>query len=132
MSQENVELVQRLYEAWNRDDYPDALALIDPEIEVEARLGALNDGTFRGHPGLFQLLEDFWRQFDDPIIDVKECIPAGEHVVTSVLCHGRGKGSGIEVEWWQWQVWTLRDGKAVRWQVFSSRREALKAAGLPE
>jgi ketosteroid isomerase-like protein len=132
MSQENVEIVQRLHAAWNRGGIQEALALIDPEIEVETKLGGLNDGSYRGHRGVFQVLEDFWSQFDDPGSDVRECNPAGEHVFTSVLFHGRGKRSGIEVEMWQWQVWTLRNGKAVRWQLFSNRDEALEAAGLSE
>ena len=36
MSAENVGIVRRLYEAWNRADYSTALELIDPEIKVEA------------------------------------------------------------------------------------------------
>ena len=132
MSRENVEIVRHLYAAWNRGDYPSALALIDPEIEVEGMAGGLNEGTYRGHAGLSKLLEDFWNQFDDRRSEVEECIPAGDNVFTSVLFHGRGRGSGIDVEMRQWQVWTLRDGKAVRWRYFAARQEALEAAGLKD
>jgi len=31
-----------------------------------------------------------------------------------------------------WQVWLLRDGKALRWEEYLDRAEALEAVGLPE
>jgi ketosteroid isomerase-like protein len=133
MSEENVEIVRGLYGAWNRGDYAAALALIDPEVDIEsARHGSLAKGTYRGHPGLYQLLEDFWNQFDDRRSTVEETAPAGDDVFVSVLFRGRGRGSGIEVEMRHWHVWTLRTGRIVRWRLFSTRREALEAAGLQE
>jgi ketosteroid isomerase-like protein len=131
VSQENVEIVRRLYATWNSEDRWAVLSLVDPEAEA-VLTGALNDGTYRGHAGVRQLLEEFWTQFEDQRTEVEECIDAGDAVFTSVVHRGRGKGSGVEVEWPQWQVFTLRDGKAVRWRLFSDRREALKAAGLAE
>jgi hypothetical protein len=52
----------------------------------------------------------------------------------AVRISGRGKRSGVEIEIDMplWQVWTLRDGKAVRWRIFRSKQEALEAAGLRE
>ena len=132
MSQENVDIVRRVYEAWNRRDYSRALGLIDSEIEVEAATGGLGDGTYRGRAGLYKALEGFWSEFDDTRVEVEEYVPAGDHVITSVLLHGRGKRGGTSVEWRQWQVWTLRDGKAVRWRLFGNRREAVDAVGLAE
>jgi ketosteroid isomerase-like protein len=127
---ENVEIIRRMFGAWHRGDRVAALAMIDPEIEIEARHESLHTGTYRGHAGMYELLEDFWAQFDDPHTEVKESIPSGDDVVVSLLHHGRGKSTGIEVEMWHWQVWTVRDGKAVRWCLFKTRQEALEAAGL--
>jgi ketosteroid isomerase-like protein len=45
---------------------------------------------------------------------------------------GRGSGSGVEVENRHGSVWTIRDGKAVRFEWFSEPDEALEAAGLRE
>jgi ketosteroid isomerase-like protein len=126
----NVEIVRNLYEAWNRGDTPSALALIDPEIEVEKTQGGFNEGTYRGHAGLSQVLQDFWDQFEFDRSEVKEYMDAKGDVLTAVIHHGRGKGSGIEVEMWHWNLWTLRDGKIVRLQLFLDRAEAMRAAGL--
>jgi ketosteroid isomerase-like protein len=35
MSQENVEFVRRMYDAWNRRDEEQLLALSDPEVDTE-------------------------------------------------------------------------------------------------
>ena len=45
---------------------------------------------------------------------------------------GRGKHSGVETSLELWGVWTVRGGRAVRWQGFTHRTEALEAAGLRE
>ena len=55
-----------------------------------------------------------------------------DHVVVPLRMHMRGKGSGAEVEAQTNNVWTLRDGKAVRIGVYNSRAEALEAASLPK
>ena len=49
-----------------------------------------------------------------------------------VTFRGRGKQSGIATSWDLWQLWTLRDGKAVRGQAFTDKSEALGAAGVRE
>jgi ketosteroid isomerase-like protein len=132
MSRENVEIVQRLYEAWNRSGGVPPLEFIDPRIEVEIPGGLVNGGTFRGHAGLTEVLEAFWDYFEEHRIEVEECIPAGDDVVVTVRYYGRGKTSGVAVDMRHWHVWTWCDGKAVRWRVRNTRGEALEAVGLRE
>ena len=45
MSQENVEIVQRFYRAWARNDLPGP---VDPEIEYVNPIRAVEPGTRRG------------------------------------------------------------------------------------
>jgi ketosteroid isomerase-like protein len=131
MSQENVELVQGMYEAWNRSGGVPQLELMDTEIEVDAP-GPGGRGIYRGHAGLSKVLENFWGYFEDHRIEVEECIPAGDDVVVTVHYYGRGKTSGVQVDMWHWHVWTLRDRKFVRWRVLDTRGDALEAVGLSE
>jgi ketosteroid isomerase-like protein len=137
MSQENVEIVRRLVEGGHEEvigqgDYSPLLESIDPEIEVEAVLGGDLDRIYRGLPDLAQMLEAFWGEFEDARTDIEECFPAGDHVVLGVRFYGRGKSSGVEIDWPAWHVWTLREGKAVHWRLVRTRREALEAVGLAE
>jgi ketosteroid isomerase-like protein len=134
MSPENVEIVRGLYDAWARGDESAFLELFDPEIEVEVVSTDTDTvdfaGTYRGHAGLRTMLAGFWDFFDDPRVEVDECIPVGDEVIVAVHFYARGKRSGAEVDMHAGQVWTLRDGKAVRWRLFASRRDALEAVGL--
>ncbi len=74
----------------------------------------------------------FWGEFDDPYIEVHELIDAGAQVFASVTFRGRGKQSGAETSWDLWAVWTVRDGRLVRFRGFTDRDAALEAAGLQE
>ena len=132
MSQENVEIVRRLIEAWDRGDLATALDSIDPDIEAVSALQMDNDGTYRGHAGLAEMLGAFWAEFESPRIEIEEAIPAGGDVVLGVRFSGRGKRSGLEVDMPAWHVWSLREGKAVRWWVLRTKQEALEAVGLRE
>jgi ketosteroid isomerase-like protein len=44
----------------------------------------------------------------------------------------RGRGSDVEVEGRESALWTLRDGKVVRYEWFHGPTEALEALGLSE
>ena len=53
MSQENLEVVRRLIETFNRRDFDAMLETGDPEIEVVTLVG----GTYRGHAGWRQIID---------------------------------------------------------------------------
>jgi uncharacterized protein len=124
-------MARRSYEAWNRGDLAGVVADFAPDCEYVAS-GAIPGvgGVFRGPEGFIQFIERFWGEFDDTRIDVHEFTEVGDQVLVSATQLGRGKRSGVEVRWDVWHLWTTHDGKAVRGQGFTSRDEALKAAGL--
>ena len=57
-------------------------------------------------------------------------IPNG--VIAVVRTSGRGKGSGMAIDQTLTHLWTLRDGKAIQFDGYSTKQEALEAAGLRE
>jgi uncharacterized protein len=132
MSKENVEIVRRAYENWNRGDYAAALESVAPEIEAEDNLGGVLDGTYEGIAGFQKYAVGFWGSFVDFHTEIEDFIAEGDEVVISAHHYGRGKGSGVRVEMHNWHVWTVRDGKIVRYRVFRTKPEALEAAGLLE
>jgi uncharacterized protein len=137
MSRENVELVRRVYEAYERGDFPAVFAAYDPEIEWNvgrvASAGLGFDPLYVGHDGV----RSFWRQWvsawETTSFEYEEFIDAGEQVVVLLSQRMRGRTSGIELEWNSYaQVWTVREGKLVRTEFFPTRAEALEAVGLRE
>jgi hypothetical protein len=131
MSQENVEIVRRAYEAFNRGDLEAVFADAASDFEYVAS-GAIPGvgGVYRGPEGFRRFVEGFWGEFDDAREEIHEFIDAGDHVLVSLTQRGRGKQSGVETRWNTWHVWTVRDGEVVRGQGFTSRDEALEAVGL--
>ncbi|MDQ3571709.1 MAG: nuclear transport factor 2 family protein [Actinomycetota bacterium] len=134
MPQENVEILRKAIEAFNEGDIEGPIAnLIAPEFEY-IPTGSVPgmERVYRGPEGWRQFLEFFWSEFDQPRIEIRGLVASDEHVVAAQTFRGRGKQSGVEASWDLWNVWTLRDGKAVRGQAFTTESEALEAAGLSE
>jgi ketosteroid isomerase-like protein len=136
MSQANMEIVKRVYEAVARRDSGSVLDLYDPEFVSDvSRLPeyALTGETIiRGHDELRSSWREWyevWESFED---ECEELIDAGEHVISVVTRRGRGRASGAEASTRVAGVWTIRNGRVVRTVWFQSVEEALDAAGLSE
>lgn len=131
MPPNNVDIVREAYDAVNLGDLDMAVSRIAPDMEYVAS-GAVPGatGVFMGPEGVKEFIAGLYEEFDEPRADVSELLDAGDQVVVSATARGRGKLSGVETTWDTWQLWTVRDGKLVRGQGFTSREEALAAAGL--
>jgi ketosteroid isomerase-like protein len=135
MSRENVEIVERIYEAVARRDRASVLALYDAEVEVDFSPDTLADhigGTaWTGHDGLRAFDRELREAFESFETTCEELIDAGEQVVTVSKYRGRGRRSGVEIDGpLQFLVWSIRAGKVTRVVWYSTRREALEAVGL--
>jgi ketosteroid isomerase-like protein len=133
MSQENVEIVRRALERWNRGgDLGWVADLTASEFEyVGAGVVGLS-GSFRGPEGFMGFVERFWEEFDEAHVEPQEFIETGNSVLAVFTFRGRGRQSGVEVNMEGFHLWTFRDGKIIRGQGFLDREEALEAAGLRE
>ena len=137
MSEENVEIVRRVYEAVARGDTAAVLAAYDPEVEWEFSgspvRNMLKQVVYRGHDGIRSFIreryEEAWETSEDHL---DELIDAGEQVISVITTQGRGLASGAEVGLTHAGVWTIREGKIVRVAWVGSRDEALEAAGMSE
>jgi ketosteroid isomerase-like protein len=142
MSEENVEILRRVYAAYNaawsapnpREDLRVVFeSSVDPEIawETEAS-GPAGVQIFHGIDGVMEFFDlileafEYGRQVPERFID------CGDRLVVFVRTEARARTTGLELnEQWAHLV-TMRDGKAVRWQQFRDRADALEAAGLSE
>jgi ketosteroid isomerase-like protein len=137
MSEENVEIVRRIYEAAVRRDAATVLARYDAEgVLVASRIGVANhpsgEDAYHGHDGLRDLFREWHEAWGKIEYDYEELIEAGDQVIAVVNRHARGRASGVEVERPFALLWTLRDGKVVRVVWYLTREDALEAAGLSE
>src|SRR5262245_8952909 len=132
MSQENVEVVRRAWEASLRHDNEAAFALYDPQIEIEPKRESVDTHTYHGREGVQEFWRDMLSAFADMTSEVEEWIDAGDQVIAMVRSSGRGRHSGVPVDTLEGHLWTVRDGKLLRLQIFDTKAEALEAAGLSE
>jgi ketosteroid isomerase-like protein len=132
MSEEYVEIVAKLVEAWNKEDLDEALALFDLDCEVIFPPEVPEPGPFHGHAELREWAEGFLAAWESHRSEVVEVIEVGDRVVAMLHLVGRGFGSGIEMDETDAHIFTFRNGKIARWQNFNERSEALEAVGLSE
>lgn len=133
MSQENVEIVRKGYEAFARGDIA---CLVNrfwaPDIEWRTVSGVPFEGTYRGVDEVVAAVRDWTDTFDEFTTVLKEVIDAGDRVIACHQMRGRGKESGAVVDFTLVQLITIRDGRQITIEDFPTRQEALEAVGLPE
>ncbi len=131
MSQENVEMVRRAYDAMNQGHWDAAFRDAHPDFEMTFR-GGPNAGTHRGREAVQGVLEDFMGSFVDVVREAKRIVESGDQVVVRVVTRVRPHGSDAEIVSQQGHLWTIRDGKILSIKVFGHPADAFEAAGLSE
>jgi ketosteroid isomerase-like protein len=129
VSQENVDVVRRIYAVWAKEGSPVRSGLLDPDIEWVNPPDAVEHGTHRGLDAFAGAVDAVSDTFEGVGVDIDEILDAGDRVVVLATLRGRGRGSGADVERRQGYVWTLRDGKVIRFQWFNNPDDAMSAAG---
>jgi len=137
MSQENVEMITRLYDEFlarpERVFDPAILEFFDPAVEFRQSASFFGtEGTFHGYDGLVRSAREVFETFRDLHFVPIRLIDVGDHVVATVDAHGYGKHSDVEVNATVGHVWTLRRGRIVAWRIYMDPTEALETLGLRE
>jgi ketosteroid isomerase-like protein len=148
MSERDVEVLERLYAAFNRRDMPGILECFDPDIEVfptedleyAARLlrvlgprFVVLSGGYRGHDEVRRLFETVWAISDWFSVEPEEYVQHAGAVVVPLIMRARSADSGAEGEARTVHAFTMANGRALTWRVYADRERALAAAekGFP-
>ena len=133
MASANMELVQGIYAAFGRGDVPAVLGAMDPAIEGnEAEGNPYADGNPYVGPqavleGVFARLVSEWDGFS---AHPERFLDAGDTVVMlgrySGTCKATGRTQSPQVV----HVWTLANGKAVRFQQYADTAHIRQVMGL--
>jgi ketosteroid isomerase-like protein len=133
MSQENVEIVRRAFDAFRRGELAESLEGLSPDFEFHP------SGRFMDTESVYCGLEGmriFWRTFrdawEDIRIEIDRIEDLGDRVLTLGTFHGRTGGSSAEVSAESGWLHTFEDGLVIRMRSFATWDEALEAAGLAE
>ena len=136
MSQENVETVRRLIDAWNRRDLDAMLDLGGEELVFANSLTAVEPGTRRGRDEVIEVARKQWEILADARIEVDEFFDRGDEIIALVRLSRSMPGSDTRIEEPALGSYRFRDGKITQVEVLGFGRtevpKALEAAGLRE
>ena len=131
MSQENVDVVRDQFAATNERDFRRAMSHYAEDVELVVHRDAfLEFGSFEGRDAVGQWFGNWFATFEpDYHFEIEETRDLGERVFLLATHRGRGRTSGVEVHGQTAYLYGVRDGKIVRVELYSSRAQALEAAG---
>jgi ketosteroid isomerase-like protein len=132
MSEENVAVVRRAFDAYTRGDIDGVLRLCADDILITQPQEVPGVAPQqRGHQGVLEAFGIWPEQWDDFRVEIKQVLAdPGDSVVVTTRQTGRGKQSGVEVEAEFTFVFAIRDKQIAEWRIFVHESEGLAAAGL--
>jgi ketosteroid isomerase-like protein len=131
VSESDVELIRQGFEDMERDGWEKALLPLiaeDFEVTTPPDLAAEPD-TYRGPEGMRRYFESFYEVMEEIHFTPHEFREVGEWIVVPVTVTARGRATGLEADQSAVMAWKIRDGKAVRIEVFAQLEDALAALG---
>jgi uncharacterized protein len=129
MGQAEVETLKRGYAALNRGDLSVVLELLDPEIVWHEPAPSPEAGAHRGRDSFVSFLRGWLESFEEFRVEPERVAERGDELVVIVRQSGIGRSSGLHVEARLAHVWTVADGKAVRWEAIADPDAALAHGG---
>jgi ketosteroid isomerase-like protein len=130
MSQADVVTLRAEYEAISRRDWDAVFREAHPDFELTTPDRSAVPEIRRGREESRRAFEDFFEPFEEVLAEPQEFSNAATESWCSFLPRSRPKGSSAVVEIQAGHLWTMRDRKAARCEIFPEREKALEAAGL--
>ena len=134
MSQENVALVRKSWDAWFRGDLEGVVASYAEDVVWDlTHFRDWPDREYLGPAGARRFLAEWLDVWDAYEVGVEQFLVAPDgRVLILAWQRGRGRHSGIAMDMEWAMVTTVRDGKIIRIDNYDDRREAREALGLRE
>lgn len=128
----NLEIIERLFEAFNKEGVDGALRYIDPDFEVTTppELASEPD-TYRGHDGVRRWFDSFDEVMNEIRWEARSFREIEGRVLVEFTLHARGKTSGLDFGQDAVMVWELREGKATRVSLYTTLDQALASTEQP-
>jgi ketosteroid isomerase-like protein len=133
MSQENVEIARRAYDAFQRNGIEGLMPFLDEEIEWRNPEDSPIAGAWHGHDGVRDWFAQVSEAFGEMTFTPDEIREVSEGRIL-VLLHSRltGAGSGVRMDVPFAHLIDMKAARATALRMYSDQRKALEAAGLSE
>jgi ketosteroid isomerase-like protein len=127
---DKIASLRRFLAAFNSRDIDSVAGELDPDVELHEWPEAPGSQSYRGPDGVRRAIDSWFETWEWMRVEVEDIVEVGDHVLFTLHQRAKGKGSEAEVEVRSFNVYTFRDGKVTRIQLFIERDRALAAAGL--
>jgi ketosteroid isomerase-like protein len=131
MSEENVEIVRRMYEAYIRGDADRSLEHFHPDVVADFSV-RVDTGISRGREQLAKVVSSWMGAWDQYLEEMNEIRDLGDSILVVSTQRGRGKGSGVELSNQFASLYEVEGGLITRVTMYATRADALEAAGLSQ
>jgi ketosteroid isomerase-like protein len=129
VSQTDVQELQNRYEAGGHGDWAAFFGDVHEDFEmVTPERGPLGATTIAGGEGAREAFTDFFGPYEEVWVEPQDFFDHGDRTVVFFIQRCRPSGSSATVDIHAAHLWTMRDGRPVRLQIFPEREKALKAA----
>ncbi len=132
MSQKNVETMQRAMDAFNKRDGNAFDCLLADDAVIMPVRASLEGTTYSGHDAGTQYCSAVAKSWHGLRWRVEEMREGDGWVLALGRIRSRGRDSGAMIDARAGWLAHFREGRITRFQTFTSRENALKAAGLSE
>ena len=132
MSRQDVDQLRTAWDAYSRGDFETAFQAVDPEFELHDHMIPEASAAGVGAEALLVNRGQVGEAFTDQTYEPLEFIDLEDRILVRVRGRGKGRHTGLDVEEETGQLWTLRDGLAVRLDVYRTWAETRRAAGLKD
>ena len=123
---EGAKIVASVYEAFESGDVSALAVLFDASVKVRQSSLLPWGGVYQGYPGIMKFVAKLLEHVDSRVA-VDEYLEAGEQVVVIGHTRGRVRASGREFGVRFVHVWSLKDGRVVRWEPYVETTKMLEA-----
>ena len=124
---QNIAVARAFVEAFQRGDLDSLSDTLDPDVEVTEWPEGPEARTYHGHEGVREAIGVWYESWERMEVAIQDVSAVGEHVVVTLDQRFKGKGSELELAITSTNVFTVRDSKIIRVQLFTDREAALAA-----
>jgi ketosteroid isomerase-like protein len=129
VSSQNLEILQRGFDAFNERGVEGIIPLIHSDFEATTPPSLASEpDTYRGPDGIRRWFDSFDEVMEEIRWEPREFHEVGDRVAVEFTLRATGKTTGLDFGQEAVMVWELRDGKATRLDLFQTLDEALAAA----
>ena len=125
-----IEALDVRYRAVNKSDLGVIFGDVHPDFELKTADRVPGAGTYRGAEAATRFFADLTEPFEEVTYEPQRYFARDDRIVAFLVVRFQPRGSSAAVENQVAALWTFRDGKPVRCQMFAVREQALKAARM--